>query len=84
VNHESCEVLFSFYQSTFTNSKIFRNNDSVTPKVNNTFHIQTFTQQLELLTKMKKDLINEMALMRQQNSGMDGLRMGANQRGNII
>jgi hypothetical protein len=48
----------------------------VTPKVNNTFHIQTFTQQLELLTKVKKDMINEMALMRQQNSGMDGLRMG--------
>ena len=84
MNYESCEVYFSFYQSIFTNSKISRNNDSVTPKVNNIFQIQAFTQQLELLTRVTKDLKDEMALMRQQNSGMDGLRMGANQRGNII
>ena len=84
MNYESCEVYFSFYQSFFTNSKISRNNDSVTPKVNNIFQIQAFTQQLELLTRVTKDLKDEMALMRQQNSGMDGLRMGANQRGNII
>jgi hypothetical protein len=56
----------------------------VTPKVNNIFQIQAFTQQLELLTRVTKYLKDEMALMRQQNSGMDGLRMGANQRGNII
>ena len=46
------------------------------PKVNNTFQMQAFTQQLELLTRVTKDLKDEMALMRQQNSGMDGLRWG--------
>jgi hypothetical protein len=42
-----------------------KNNESTTQKMNNTFQIQVFTKQLELLTRVTKDLKYEMALMRQ-------------------
>ena len=45
-------------------------------KMDNTFHVQTFTQQLELLTNVTIDLKDEMTLMRQQNSEINGLRIG--------
>jgi len=42
-----------------------KNNESATQKINNTFQIQVFTTQLELLTRVTKDLKDEMVLMRQ-------------------
>jgi hypothetical protein len=42
-----------------------KNNESVTQKINNTFQIKVFTTQLELLTRVTKDLKDEMVLMRQ-------------------
>jgi len=60
-----------------------KNNESATPKKDNIFQMQAFAKQLEMLTMMK-NLKDEMALVRQQNSGTNGLRMGAHWRGNTI
>jgi len=40
-----------------------KNNDPTTPKMNNTFQMQAFAQQLELLTRVMKDMKDEMASM---------------------
>jgi hypothetical protein len=39
------------------------NNDSTTPKAENTFQMQAFAWQLELLTRVMKNLKDEMASM---------------------
>jgi len=44
---------------------MFENNESTKPKIKNTFQMQAFVQQLELLTGVMKDMKDEMALMRQ-------------------
>jgi hypothetical protein len=46
--------------------------------------MQAFAKQLEMLTRMMKNLKDEMASVRQQNSGTNGLRMGAHRRGKTI
>ena len=63
---------------------MFKNNEPTTPKADDTFLMQVFAQQLELLTKVMKDLKDEITLMRQKKRGMDGLGMGFDQRGNTI
>jgi len=46
--------------------------------------MQAFAQQLKLLIRVMKNLKDEMTFMRQQHSGIDGFRMVASWRGNII
>jgi hypothetical protein len=46
-----------------------KNNKSTTPKADDTFQMQVFAQQLEMLTKVMKDLKDEMTLMRQKIEG---------------
>jgi len=41
-----------------------KNNESMTPKADDTFQMQIFAQQLEMLTNVMKDLKDEMTLMR--------------------
>lgn len=43
-----------------------KNNEFMTSKADDTFQMQVFAQQLELLTKVMKDLRDEMTLIRQQ------------------
>jgi hypothetical protein len=52
----------------------------MTSKSNNTFQMQAFAKQLELLTGVTKDMKDEMVLMRQQDNVMNRLRMGADRR----
>jgi hypothetical protein len=54
-----------------------KNNDSAILKADNTFQIPAFSKQLKLITKVMKDLEDEMTLMRQQN---DGVQHRADQR----
>ena len=53
-------------------------------KADNIFKMQAFAQQLAFLTRVMEDRKHEMASMRKQNSGTDGLRMGANQQGTLV
>jgi hypothetical protein len=48
---------------------MFKNNEPTTPKADDTFLMQVFAQQLELLTKVMKDLKDEITLMRQKKEG---------------
>jgi hypothetical protein len=43
---------------------MFENHEQMTPKMDNSFQMQVFAQQLELLIRMMKDLKEEMALVR--------------------
>jgi len=56
------------------------NNDFVTPKVSNTFQIQAFTKQLKLLTRVMKDLKDDMASMKQHISRADKRRFNIRKR----
>jgi hypothetical protein len=47
------------------------NNDSTTPKMDNTFQIQAFTKQLELLTRVMKKLKDDMDSIKKHISGAD-------------
>lgn len=46
--------------------------------------MQAFAQQLAFFTRVTKDRKHEMASMRKQNSGTDGLRMGVDQQGTLV
>jgi hypothetical protein len=47
------------------------NSDSTTPKMDNTFQIQAFTKQLELLTRVMKKLKDDMDSIKKHISGAD-------------
>jgi hypothetical protein len=52
----------------------------MTLKANNTFQIQTFTKQLEQLTRVIKNLKDDMASMQQHISGVDQRRFNMSKR----
>ena len=72
-------LLINFYRS-----KISKNKKFMATKADNIFKMQAFTQQLAFFTRVMEDRKHEMASMRKQNSGTDGLRMGANQQGTLV
>jgi hypothetical protein len=57
--------IFSSNQLNYIDSNMFENNESTKPKIKNTFQMQAFVHQLELLTGVMKDMKDEMTSMRQ-------------------
>ena len=53
------------YQTNFTDSSMFENNESMTQNADIAFQLRAIGQQLELLSRMYEDLKDEVNLIKQ-------------------
>ena len=77
--HESCEDIYIFFATNqiLQIQKMSENNESETQNADVAFQLRAMGQQLELLSRIYKDLKDEVDSIKQQNSGAD-------RRGNTI
>ena len=67
--HERCEDIFCATNQIFQIQRMSENNESATQNVDVAFQLRSIGQQLELLSRMYKDLKDEVNSIKQQNSG---------------
>jgi seryl-tRNA synthetase len=72
-----CEDIFCVTNQILQIQRISENNESTTQNADVAFQLRAIGQQLELLSRMYKDLKDEVNSIKQQNSGAD-------RRGNTV
>lgn len=67
MKHERCEDIFSAITKFCRFQRMFENNKSVTSNIEFSFQMLIIGHQIELLTKVTKELTDEIDLMKQHD-----------------